>query len=147
MIAVGITNLSLIKYLVGELVATPTKRLKALQEFMPSAQYDDWHLITAGQRVQVMKKDPKKIGVLQFGTEVIAAEDGSIAGLLGASPGASVSVPVMLDVLHRCFPDRFSTWEPQIRKMIPSYGTRLSDKPAVAKKSFSTSSKALKLNR
>ena len=147
MIAVGITNLSLIKYLVGELVATPTKRLKALQEFMPSAQYDDWHLITAGQRVQVMKKDPKKIGVLQFGTEVIAAEDGSIAGLLGASPGASVSVPVMLDVLQRCFPDRFSSWEPQIKNMIPSFGTRLSDKTAVAKKSFSTSSKALKLNK
>jgi malate dehydrogenase (quinone) len=94
-----------------------------------------------------MKKDPKKIGVLQFGTEVIAAEDGSIAGLLGASPGASVSVPVMLDVLQRCFPDRFSSWEPQIKNMIPSFGTRLSDKPAVAKKSFSTSSKALKLNK
>jgi malate dehydrogenase (quinone) len=146
MLAVGATNLDLLKYLIGEVVASPQKKLDALREFFPDAQHEDWELITAGQRVQVMKKDPKKVGVLQFGTEVIAASDGSIAGLLGASPGASVSVPVMLDVLKRCFPTEFAGWEPQIKKMIPSFGTRLSDKPAVAKKSFASSAKTLKLS-
>ena len=146
MLAVGATNLDLLKYLIGEVVASPQKKLDALREFFPDAQHPDWELITAGQRVQVMKKDPKKVGVLQFGTEVIAAADGSIAGLLGASPGASVSVPVMLDVLKRCFPTEFAGWEPEIKKMIPSFGTRLSDKPAVAKKSFAASAKTLKLS-
>lgn len=147
MLAVAVTNLDLLKYLIGELLASPHKRLAALQEFMPEAKFDDWHLITAGQRVQVMKKDSKKGGVLQFGTEVIAAADGSIAGLLGASPGASVSVPVMLDVLKRCFPQEFSGWEPKIKKMIPSFGTRLSDNKTVAKKSFASSAKTLKLSK
>ncbi|MDH6531895.1 malate dehydrogenase (quinone) [Aurantimicrobium minutum] len=147
MVAVGATNLDLIKYLVGEVVASPEKKLNALREFFPDAQHEDWELITAGQRVQVMKKDPKKVGVLQFGTEVISAADGTIAGLLGASPGASVSVPVMLDVLQRCFPHDFKKWEPEITKMIPSFGTRLSDNPDVAKKSFAASAKALKLSK
>ena len=146
MVAVGATNLDLLKYLIGEVVASPQKKLDALREFFPDAQHEDWELITAGQRVQVMKKDPKKVGVLQFGTEVIAAGDGSIAGLLGASPGASVSVPVMLDVLKKCFPTEFAGWEPEIKKMIPSFGTRLSDTPAVAKKSFAASAKTLKLS-
>lgn len=146
MLAVGATNLDLLKYLIGELLASPQKKLDALREFFPDAQHEDWELITAGQRVQVMKSDPKKVGVLQFGTEVIASEDGTIAGLLGASPGASVSVPVMLDVLKRCFPAEFAGWEPQIKKMIPSFGTRLSDNPATAKKSFAASAKALKLS-
>lgn len=147
MLAVGATNLDLIKYLVGEVVATPEKKLNALREFFPDAQHEDWELITAGQRVQVMKKDPKKGGVLQFGTEVIAAADGTIAGLLGASPGASVSVPIMLDVLQRCFPSEFKKWKPEITQMIPSFGTRLSDNPEVAKKSFAASAKVLKLSK
>jgi malate dehydrogenase (quinone) len=146
MLAVGATNLDLLKYLIGELLASPQKKLDALREFMPTAQHADWHLITAGQRVQVMKKDAKKGGVLQFGTEVVAASDGSIAGLLGASPGASVSVSVMIDVLKKCFPSEFSGWEPTLVKMIPSFGKRLSDKPAEAKKSLAATAKALKLN-
>ena len=147
MIAVAVTNLGLLKYLIGELLATPKKRLEALREFMPTAQPEDWHLITAGQRVQVMKKDPKHVGVLQFGTEVITAQDGTIAGLLGASPGASVSVPVMIDVLERCFPKEYSSWEPRLREMIPSLGTRLSDSPQAAKKSLNLSFKTLKLRK
>lgn len=147
MLAVGATNLDLLKYLIGELLASPQKKLNALREFFPDAQHEDWELITAGQRVQVMKKDPKKVGVLQFGTEVIAASDGTIAGLLGASPGASVSVPIMLDVLQRCFPADFKKWTPEITKMIPSFGTRLSDNPDEAKKSFAASAKALKLSK
>ena len=113
---------------------------------MPTAQHEDWELITAGQRVQVMKKDPKKGGVLQFGTEVVAASDGSIAGLLGASPGASVAVPVMIDVLKRCFPQEYTGWEKELKKMIPSFGTRLSDDPKVAAASLKATAKTLKLD-
>lgn len=146
MVAVGATNLSLIRYLVGELLASPKRKLDALREYMPTAQHEDWELITAGQRVQVMKKDRKKGGVLQFGTEVVSAADGSIAGLLGASPGASVAVPVMIDVLKRCFPAEFLTWEPHLKDMIPSYGSRLSDNPAVAKASMKATATTLKLD-
>lgn len=146
MLAVGATNLDLIKYLVGELLASPKRKLDALREYMPTAQHEDWELITAGQRVQVMKKDPKKGGVLQFGTEVVAASDGSIAGLLGASPGASVAVPVMIDVLKRCFPQEYTGWEKELKKMIPSFGTRLSDDPKVAAASLKATAKTLKLD-
>ena len=146
MLAVGATNLDLLKYLIGELIATPQKKLNALREYMPTAEHKDWELIIAGQRVQVMKKDKKKGGVLQFGTEVVAAEDGTIAGLLGASPGASVSVSVMIDVLGKCFPNDMKRWEPQLVKMIPSYGQRLSDNPAAAKKSLAATAKTLKLS-
>ena len=113
---------------------------------MPTAEHKDWELIIAGQRVQVMKKDKKKGGVLQFGTEVVAAEDGTIAGLLGASPGASVSVSIMIDVLKKCFPNDIKRWEPELVKMIPSYGQRLSDNPTGAKKSLAATAKTLKLS-
>lgn len=146
MVAVGLRNIDLVKYLVGELVASPAKKLAALREFMPSAEAKDWYLITAGQRVQVMKKDRAKGGVLQFGTEVVSSADGSIAGLLGASPGASVSVSIMLDVLKKCFPTHMPDWEPMLEKMIPSYGTLLSSQPAAAKKSLAATAKALQLN-
>lgn len=146
MLAVAVTNIDLLKYLIGELLATPQKKLNALREYMPTAEHKDWELIIAGQRVQVMKKDKKKGGVLQFGTEVIAAQDGTIAGLLGASPGASVSVSVMIDVLSKCFPNEMKRWEPQLLKMIPGYGKRLSDNPAEAKKSLAATAKTLKLS-
>ena len=123
MLQVGLKNFDLVKYLASEVFASRAKKLKALREFMPTAKDRDWELITAGQRVQVMKKDPEKGGVLQFGTEVITGADGTIAGLLGASPGASTAAPIMLDVLSRCFPDRMAGWEPKLREMIPSYGT------------------------
>ncbi len=146
MLAVAVHNFDLLKYLIGELTATRGKRLEDLRQFMPSAQAEDWELITAGQRVQVMKKDKKKGGVLQFGTEVVASADGSIAGLLGASPGASVSVQVMIDVLQKCFPEDFARWTPKIQKMIPSFGTRLSDSPKLAAESLKTTARILKLN-
>lgn len=146
MIAVGLRNVDLVKYLVGELVASPAKKLAALREFMPTAEAKDWYLITAGQRVQVMKKDRAKGGVLQFGTEVVSSADGSIAGLLGASPGASVSVSIMLDVLQKCFPEKMSSWLPALESMIPSYGTLLSATPAAAKKSLAATAKVLQLS-
>jgi len=145
MLAVAVTNLDLLKYLIGEVLAGPKKKLDALREFMPDARPEDWHLMKAGQRVQVMKKDHAKGGVLQFGTEVVTSADGTIAGLLGASPGASVSVAIMLDLLKRCFPDKFPKWEKKIHAMIPHYGTLLNTEPKKAKESLAATAKSLGL--
>jgi malate dehydrogenase (quinone) len=122
MIAVAVRNLSLVTYLAKEVFASRAAKMAALFEFYPDANPDDWYTMVAGQRVQVIKPDAEKIGVLQFGTEIIASEDGSIAGLLGASPGASTAVPIMLDVLEKCFPDRMSRWQQPLRRMIPTHG-------------------------
>lgn len=145
MLAVAVTNLDLLKYLISQVLAGPKKKLDALREFMPDAQPEDWHLIKAGQRVQVMKKDHAKGGVLQFGTEVVTSADGTIAGLLGASPGASVSVAIMLDLLKRCFPDKFPKWEKKIHAMIPHYGTLLNTDAKKAKESLAATAKSLGL--
>ncbi|MEC5152190.1 malate dehydrogenase (quinone) [Cryobacterium psychrotolerans] len=145
MLAVARHNVGLMKYLFGEVFASRTAKLKALQEFMPTAKMADWELITAGQRVQVMKKDPKEGGVLQFGTEVITSADGSIAGLLGASPGASTAAPIMVDLLQRCFPEQYPAWEPRLRELIPSLGTTLSDAPARAAASLAATAATLHL--
>ena len=112
MLKVAIDNPSLITYLVGELLKNHAKKVDSLRVFVPTAKDEDWELIQAGQRAQVMKKDPDKGGVLQFGTEVITGADGSIAGLLGASPGASTAVSIMLGLMKTCFPDRIAEWEP-----------------------------------
>ena len=132
MIAVALTNLDLLKYLIGELFASRSTKFAALKQFFPNATERDWYRITAGQRVQVIKSDKKKIGVLQFGTEVVASADGSIAGLLGASPGASTAVPIMFGLLETCFPARIEQWTPRLRAMVPSYGSTLSDDPKLA---------------
>jgi malate dehydrogenase (quinone) len=145
MIAAGASNLGLVKYLVGQLVASKSTKFEALQEFMPNADPKDWYRITAGQRVQVIKKDKDKGGVLQFGTEVITSADGSIAGLLGASPGASTAVPIMLDVLERCFPERLAAWRPRLIEMVPTYGHTLSEDPKLAKKTLTATQKALEI--
>jgi len=145
MIGAGLTNLSLVWYLIGQLLASSNAKHRALQQFAPRAKKGDWHLITAGQRVQIMKRDAQGKPVIQFGTEVVSSADGSIAGLLGASPGASTAVPIMLDVLAKCFPDRMAGWTPQIEKMIPSYGSPLSSNKATAKKILVATAKELEL--
>jgi len=145
MLRAGAANLDLVKYLVGQLASSRSKKFEALQEFMPNADPKDWYRITAGQRVQVIKKDAKKGGVLQFGTEVVTSADGSIAGLLGASPGASTAVPIMLDILQKCFPDRMTGWTPQIRRMVPSYGLVLSDDAKLAEKTLGVTQKLLEI--
>lgn len=129
--AAGLQNLDLTVYLVKQLLATDNQKFTELRNFVPTAKPEDWLLVTAGQRVQIMKKDPKKVGVLQFGTEVVAAADGSVCGLLGASPGASTAVQVALDVLGKCFEKtgHMQKWTPRITQMIPSYGTKLSNNP------------------
>jgi len=145
MLAVGLGNFSLLRYLVSEVFASRGKRLEALWDFYPSADPDDWYELTAGQRVQVIKPDSKKVGVLQFGTEVVTSADGSISGLLGASPGASTAAAIMIDVLERCFPERLAGWSKKLRGMVPSYGTKLSDDADLAYRSMSRTGSVLKL--
>ena len=145
MLKVAWDNPSLITYLVGELLKNHAKKVDSLRVFMPTAKDDDWELIQAGQRAQVMKKDADKGGVLQFGTEVVTAADGSIAGLLGASPGASTAVSIMLGLMKTCFPDRIESWEPRLRELIPSYGEVLNPRPAVAEEVLTETAETLAL--
>merc|ERR1712087_1027248 len=145
--AAGLQNLDLTVYLVKQLLASDNKKFAELKNFVPNAKPEDWLMVTAGQRVQIMKKDPKKVGILQFGTEVVAAADGSICGLLGASPGASTAVQVALDVLSKCFSQSgdFDRWVPRIRQMIPSFGTKLSDNPQLFEALHARSAYALRV--
>ncbi|OPA79109.1 malate:quinone oxidoreductase [Paenibacillus selenitireducens] len=129
MLAAGAKNLSLTKYLIQQVMLSKEKRMEELREFIPSAKSEDWGLMVAGQRVQIIKDTAAGKGTLQFGTEVISAEDGSIAALLGASPGASTAVPVMLEVIKKCFPQHIQAWEPKIKEMIPTYGVSLLKNP------------------
>ena len=145
MLAVGKDNINLVRYLIGEVLATPGKKFASLREFYPKAQRSDWRLIVAGQRAQVIKPDKRKGGVLQFGTEVIAAGDGTIAGLLGASPGASTAAPIMFDVLKKCFPGRIADWEPRLKEMVPTYGTLLSKTPDRAEEVLEETARVLRL--
>lgn len=145
MLAVAKDNLPLVQYLVRELAKSKTAKFASLQEFYPDADPKDWYPLSAGQRAQVIKKDAKKGGVLQFGTEVVGGADGTIAGLLGASPGASTAAAIMLDVIRRSFPDRLLAWEPQLRSLIPTYGTLLSDDPRGARRIQESTAKTLGL--
>lgn len=131
MLAAGAKNVPLTTYLIKQLMLSKEKRMEALREFIPNAKSEDWDLVVAGQRVQVIKDTPSGRGTLQFGTEVISAADGSVAALLGASPGASTAVSVMLEVIQRCFPKHLPEWEPKIKQMIPSYGISLRNDPAL----------------
>lgn len=142
----GLDNLGLVKYLVTELTKTRQSKIDALQEYYPTADGSDWDLITAGQRVQVMRKDSKKGGVLQFGTELVAKGDGSIAALLGASPGASTAVPIMLNLVKKCFPDRFEAWAPRIKELVPAYGHKLNDEPELADEIMAHTAKVLHID-
>jgi malate dehydrogenase (quinone) len=127
MISVGLKNIPLTKYLIEQVIQSDKERLAALKEYLPTAQLQDWELAIAGQRVQVIKKDEEEGGILEFGTEVVCAADGSLAGLLGASPGASTAVSIMLDLLKRCFPERIQSpeWHSKLKEMIPTYGKSL----------------------
>src|SRR5262249_13739279 len=111
------------EYLVGQVFESQHQRFAALQEFFPNAREEDWNLQVAGQRVQIVKKDPKHGGVLQFGTELVIAGDHTLAAMLGASPGASTAVWIMLELLQRCFPNTVSNdWSSKLKEMIPSFG-------------------------
>lgn len=136
MLGVAVSNLGLIKYLATEVFAGRSKRMAALREYFPEANPADWYGYSAGQRVQVIAKDANKGGVLKFGTEVVSHADGSIAGLLGASPGASTAVAAMLDVLATCFPSKMSSWGTKISALVPSYGKALATDAAAARASL-----------
>lgn len=126
MIAAGAKNLPLTKYLIQQVMLSKEQRMDELREFVPNAKSEDWDLLVAGQRVQVIKDtETGGKGTLQFGTELVTSADGSIAALLGASPGASTAVQVMLNLLERCFPEYMKEWEPKIKEMVPSYGQSL----------------------
>lgn len=133
MMAAGARNVPLTHYLIGQVLQSDDARMESLREFMPTAKAEDWKLEIAGQRVQIIKKDPKLGGVLQFGTEVVASADGSIAALLGASPGASTSVSIMLKLIEKCFYERVKSeaWQAKLKEMIPSYGKSLTDDRAL----------------
>ena len=119
MLAAGVKEMGLTKYLIQQVMLSHEKRMEELREFIPNAKSEDWDIVVAGQRVQVIKDtDAGGKGTLQFGTEVVSAADGSIAALLGASPGASTAVHVMLEVLEKCFPSRMVEWEGKIKEMI-----------------------------
>jgi malate dehydrogenase (quinone) len=143
-ISVALKNFSLVVYLVREILKSPKQKIASLREFVPSAEAKDWQLYEAGQRAQVIKPSGAS-GSLQFGTEVISSADGSIAGLLGASPGASVAVRVMLDVASKMYPGQFQSWQSGIKKLVPSFGVDLNSDSKLASHSLARTAAALKL--
>ena len=146
MLRVGVTRRDFVKYLIGQLRLSESDRVRALREFAPGAVDSGWKLDIAGQRVQVIRRAKGRGGVLDFGTTVLSAADGTIAGLVGASPGASTAVPAMLDVMERCFSDRYPSWLPKLKEMVPSLGTELSNEPALFQELWSWGTRVLKLD-
>jgi malate dehydrogenase (quinone) len=120
-------NMPLTRYLIEQVRQTPEQRLEALKEYVPNAILEDWELKEAGQRVQVIKKDKEAGGVLEFGTEIVVSKDGTVAALLGASPGASTAVAVMLGILPKCFKkeSQAEAWQDRLKAMAPSFGKSL----------------------
>lgn len=146
MAKVGAENLDLVRYLVQQATLTDAQRQAELVKYYPKAKRGDWKLVTAGQRVQVIKRDPKKGTVLQFGTEIVTDKDGSIAALLGASPGASTSPAIMLSVMRKAFPQQMATsWKPRIAAMVPSYGQKLNENVALTNRIRRMTSETLHL--
>ncbi len=147
MTAAAFQNIPLTRYLIGQVLQSQENRLDALREFVPGARGEDWELLVAGQRVQIVKKHPRLGGMLQFGTEVIAAQDGSIAALLGASPGASTAVAIMLDLIADCFPEQLKTaaWQAKLKAMIPSHGESLAADAALHQRLDAQASEVLDL--
>lgn len=147
MLAAGVKEMALTKYLIGQVLLSNEKRMEELREFIPNAKSEDWDIVVAGQRVQVIKDTPAGKGTLQFGTEVVSSSDGSVAALLGASPGASTAVHVMLEVLEKCFPQRMNEWEPKIREMVPAYGVSLEANPLLFQEQLDSTAETLGLSK
>ncbi|MGE7906962.1 malate:quinone oxidoreductase [Peribacillus sp. NPDC094092] len=148
MLAAGAKEMPLTKYLIQQVMLSKEQRMEELREFIPNAKSEDWDLVVAGQRVQVIKDTAEGgKGTLQFGTEVVSASDGSIAALLGASPGASTAVHVMLEVINKCFPQRMKEWEPKIKEMIPSYGESLMENSELLHEIQTSTSETLGLSK
>ncbi|MFT6264894.1 MAG: malate dehydrogenase (quinone) [Oleiphilaceae bacterium] len=148
MINAGLDNLALTHYLIKEAFQPANARIETLRRFYPHAEASDWRYETAGQRVQIIKKT-KTGGSLQFGTEVVTSQDGSLAALLGASPGASTSVQAMLQVIERCFTECTESlqWKQKLKVMIPSYGESIIDDPALASRVRQWTDSTLRLRK
>ncbi|EJN25423.1 malate:quinone-oxidoreductase [Pseudomonas sp. GM78] len=147
MTKVGIKEYPLVEYLAGQLMLSDEDRLNALKEYFPNAKAEDWRLWQAGQRVQIIKRDEAAGGVLKLGTEIVASQDGTIAGLLGASPGASTAAPIMLTVLQKVFKDKVATpaWQEKLHQIVPSYGTQLNASPEKVAEEWAYTAKVLEL--
>ncbi|WP_093001009.1 malate dehydrogenase (quinone) [Rhizobium sp. NFR07] len=147
MAQVGTAEFSLVQYLAGQLMMSDEDRLNALKTYFPNAKAEDWRFWQAGQRVQIIKNDPEKGGMLKLGTEIVASEDGTIAALLGASPGASTAAPIMLDVLKKVFAEKLKTpeWQDKIHQIVPSYGTKLNENPDMLAKEWAATEERLQL--
>ena len=147
MTKVGIKEYPLVEYLAGQLMLSDEDRLNALKEYFPNAKAEDWRLWQAGQRVQIIKRDEAAGGVLKLGTEIVASADGTIAGLLGASPGASTAAPIMLTVLQKVFKDKVASpaWQEKLHQIVPSYGTQLNSSPEKVAQEWAYTSKVLEL--
>ncbi|MBC7524960.1 MAG: malate:quinone oxidoreductase [Flavobacterium sp.] len=147
LISAGIHNIPLTKYLVQQVMLSHEDRIEALREYFPNAKSEDWELLQAGQRVQVIKKDEKEGGILEFGTEIINSHDGSLSALLGASPGASTAVAIMLELVARCFPEESKSelWQNKLKQMIPSFGKSLNNNPDLFLEIQKNTSEILKL--
>ncbi|MEW9673677.1 malate:quinone oxidoreductase [Ammoniphilus sp. 3BR4] len=146
MLASGAKNVPLTKYLIQQVMLSKEERMEELREFIPNAKSEDWDIVVAGQRVQVIKDTAAGKGTLQFGTEVISAADGSIAALLGASPGASTAVSVMIELIKKCFPQHIKAWEPKMKEMIPSYGVSLLKHPDLIREIQTSTARTLGLS-
>ena len=133
MLAVGRDNFDLTKYLIGEVLKSKQSKFDSLHEYFPLADDTKWDFIVAGQRVQVIMPDEQKGGKLEFGTKVVSAADGSVAAVLGASPGASVAVAVVLEVLNKIHKNELPAWEGKLREIIPSYGKSIADDPELCR--------------
>ncbi|MBL4562789.1 malate dehydrogenase (quinone) [Citrobacter koseri] len=127
MVNVGMDNFDLVKYLISQVMLSDDERFEALKEYYPQAKKEDWRLWQAGQRVQIIKRDEGKGGVLRLGTEVVSDKDGTIAALLGASPGASTAAPIMLHLMEKVFKEKVASpeWQAKLKTIVPSYGTKL----------------------
>lgn len=149
LLGAGKNNLDLTKYLVKEVFQSHHQRIEALKAFVPDANPADWKLAKAGQRVQIIKKCDTEWGRLEFGTEIVTSADGSIAALLGASPGASTSVKAMLEVLERCFSAEMQTpsWQNILRDLLPSYGSSLINDASLLRQVRNRNNHILKLDQ
>jgi malate dehydrogenase (quinone) len=148
LLAVGRDNMALTEYLIGQVLESPEERFAALREFFPNAKQKDWRVEVAGQRVQIIKKDPVHGGILQFGTELVSAADRSIVAMLGASPGASTAVSIMLQVIERCFGEKLTSagWSDKLKELIPSYGQSLAENAALCQRVRAETAAVLNIN-
>jgi len=148
LLAVGRDNMALTEYLIGQVLESSDERFAALREFYPSAKQEDWKLEVAGQRVQIIKKDPTHGGILEFGTELVMAADHSVVAMLGASPGASTAAWIMLRVIERCFADKLkgAGWSTRLKELVPSYGQSLAENTALCQQVRAETAAILKID-